>query len=99
MNNRLAALLILAYIGHYIYMEDRKIDWLRLCLVFGIPFGVPYMLWVLPIGGSPATSVTILVLNIVIGALLGCVIAVFSAILSVVYLFLWTAGNLTGRSA
>ena len=36
-------ILLLAYFGHYIYVVDGQIDWLRFCLVFGIPFGVPYI--------------------------------------------------------
>lgn len=82
------ALLILTCLGRYIFMVDGQIDWLRLCLVYGIPFGIPYMLLVIPIGGNPATSVTIMVVNIVIGAVFGCVIAVFAAIRAVIY-FLW----------
>ena len=34
-----AAILLLAYLGQYIYIVDGHVDWLRLCLVFGIPFG------------------------------------------------------------
>ena len=84
----LAGIAVLAYLGHYIYMVDGQLDLFRLCLVFGIPFGIPYMLLVIPIGGNPAASVTILVLNIVIGAVFGCVIAAFAAVRGVVYL-LW----------
>ena len=93
----IAAIMILAYLGHYIYMVDGQIDWLRFCLVFGIPFGVPYMLWVIPIGGNPATSAAILALNVVIGALFGCVIAAFALIRAVVILFWWVIKTVTGR--
>ena len=93
----IVAIIILAYLGHYIYMVNGQIDWLRFCLIFGIPFGVPYMLWVIPIGGKPATSVAILALNIVIGALFGCVIAAFALIRAVVYLIWWGFRKLTGR--
>ena len=93
----IAAIMILAYLGHYIYMVDGQIDWLRFCLVFGIPFGVPYMLWVIPVGGNPAASVAILALNVVIGALFGCVIAVFALIRAVVILFWWGIKTVTGR--
>ena len=93
----IAAIMILAYLGHYIYMVDGQIDWLRFCLVFGIPFGVPYMLWVIPIGGNPATSAAILALNVVIGALFGCVIAVFALIRAVAILLWWGIKTVTGR--
>lgn len=93
----IAAIMILAYLGHYIYMVDGQIDWLRFCLVYGIPFGVPYMLWVIPIGGNPATSAAILVLNVVIGALFGCVIAAFALIRAVIFLAWWGIKKVTGR--
>ena len=92
-------ILLLAYLGHYIYMVDGQIDWLRFCLVFGIPFGVPYMLWVIPIGGSPATSVAILALNVVVGALFGCVIAAFALLRAVIFAVWWIAAKMMGRQA
>ena len=95
----ITAILLLMYLGRYIYMVDGHIDWFRFCLVFGIPFGIPYMLWILPIGGSPATSVTVLAINIVVGALFGCVIAVFAAIRAAVYFLWWLAGKLKRRIA
>ena len=85
----MAALLILTYLGQYIFMVDGQIDWLRFCLVYGIPFGIPYMLWVIPVGGDPAGSVLILVFNILIGAVFGCLIAAFAAVKAVVYLIWW----------
>lgn len=82
----LAGIAALTYLGHYIYMVDGQIDWLRFCLVFGIPFGIPYMLFVIPIGGNPARSTVILALNVVVGAAFGCVIAAFATVRAVGYL-------------
>ena len=95
----IAAILILAYLGHYIYIVDGQVDLFRLCMVFGIPFGVPYMLLVIPIGGNPATSVAILALNIALGALFGCVIACFALIRAVVYLIWWAISHVLGKRA
>lgn len=86
-----AAILLLAYLGQYIYIVDGHVDWLRLCLVFGIPFGIPYMLWVIPIGGNPSTSVVLLALNIIVGAVFGCLIAAFALLRATVYTFIWIA--------
>ena len=86
-----AAILLLAYLGQYIYIVDGHIDWLRLCLVFGIPFGIPYMLLVIPIGGNPATSVVLLALNIIVGAVFGCLIVAFALLRAIVYTFTWIA--------
>ncbi len=85
------AILLLAYVGQYIYIVDGHIDWLRLCLMFGIPFGIPYMLRVIPIGGNPSTSVVLLALNIIVGAVFGCLIAAFALLRATVYTFIWIA--------
>lgn len=85
----LAVLFILTYLGRYIYIVDGQIDWLRFCLVYGIPFGIPYMLLVIPIGGNPANCAAILMLNIIVGAVCGCVIAVFAAVRAIIYLPWW----------
>ena len=88
----MAGIVILLYLGQYIYMVDDQIEWMRLMLVVGVPFGIPYMLFVIPIGGDPATSVFLIMLNILIGALFGCVIAVFAVIRAVVYGIGWIIG-------
>lgn len=82
-------IMALAYLGQCIYMVDGHIDWFRLCLVFGLPFGIPYMLWVVPIGGNPATSVVVLVLNVIVGASIGSLIAVFALLRAAVYMTRW----------
>lgn len=87
----LAAILLLGWLGQYIYIVDNHIDCLRLCLVFGIPFGIPYMLWVIPIGGNPEASVALLVVNVIVGALFGCLIAVFAFLRALIYIVRWIA--------
>ena len=56
----IAAILLIALLGQYIYIVNGQIDLFRLCLVFGVPFGIPYMLFVLPIGGSISRGIGIL---------------------------------------
>ena len=48
----IAAILLIVLLGQYIYIVDGQIDWFRFCMVLGVPFGIPYMLFVIPIGGS-----------------------------------------------
>lgn len=91
------ALLILTYIGKNIFIVDGQIDWFRMCLVYGIPFGIPYMLFILPIGGDPAASTAIIVMSIIIGGMFGSVIAVIAAVRAVIYLLWWTAQHLFFR--
>lgn len=84
-----SAILLLAWLGKYIYIVDGRIDWLRFCLVFGIPFGVPYMLWVIPIGGDPAKRVALLMLNLVVGAVFGCMLAAVAFVRAIIILIVW----------
>ena len=80
---------LIAVCGQYIYMVDGQVDLFRLCMVFGVPFGIPYMLFVVPIGkGSISSGVAVLALNAIIGALFGFVIAVIAFIRAIAYL-LW----------
>lgn len=66
-------------------MTNDSVDWFKACLVYGIPFGIPYMFSVIPIGGDAARSVCILVVNIIVGAVFGCLIAGVVFIRSVIY--------------
>lgn len=91
------AILLIAVLGQYIYIVDGQIDLFHLCMVFGVPFGIPYMLFVIPIGGSISRGVGILAINAIIGALFGFVIAVFAFIKAVVYL-IWYLASLFARA-
>ena len=82
----IAVILMIALMGQYIYIVDGQIDLFRLCMVFGVPFGIPYMLFVLPIGGSISRGIGILALNAIVGAMFGCVIAAIVLIRAVTYL-------------
>ena len=93
----LAVLLILTYVGKTIFIVNGQMDWFRMCLVYGIPFGIPYMLFILPIGGDLASSTAIIMMNIIIGGLFGCVIAVFAAVRAVIYLLWWVIQHLFFR--
>ena len=88
---------LIAVCGQYIYMVDGQVDLFRLCMVFGVPFGIPYMLIVIPIGGSISRGVGILALNAIIGALFGCVIAAVVFIKAVIYTLRYVVGGLMKR--
>lgn len=83
----LAALAVIALLGRYLYIVDGQIDWFRFCMIFGVPFGIPYMLFVIPIGGSISRGIGIIVLNVIVGALFGFVIALFAFVKACSYLF------------
>jgi hypothetical protein len=71
-------------------MVDGQIDWFRLCMVFGVPFGIPYMTIVIPVGKgvSVTESSAVMLLSAIIGALFGAVIAAVVFVKAVLYL-LW----------
>lgn len=84
----LAAILLIAVLGQYIYIVDGQVDLFRLAMVYGVPFGIPYMFFVIPIGGSISRGIGILVLNAIVGALFGSVIAAFAFVRAIVYLII-----------
>lgn len=86
------AILLIAFLGQYIYIVDGQIDWFRFCMVFGVPFGLPYMVVVLPIGGSISRGIGILALNAVIGAMFGFVIAAVVFVKSIFCLIWYMTG-------
>ena len=90
-------IVLIAVCGQCIYMVDGQVDLFRLCMVFGVPFGIPYMLIVIPIGGSISRGVGILALNAIIGALFGCVIAAVVFVKAVFYVLRYVAGGLMKR--
>ena len=88
---------LIAVCVQYIYMVDGQVDWFRLCMVFGVPFGIPYMLIVIPIGGSISMGVGILALNAIIGALFGCVVAAVVFVKAVIYTLRYVVGGVMKR--
>ena len=65
-----AGLLLLGWIGKYIYMVDGEIDWFRFMLVYGVPVGIPGMV----------------ALCVIVGGIFGCVIAAWLGIRAVWYM-------------
>lgn len=92
----IAAILLILLLGQYIYIVDGQIDWFRFCMVLGVPFGIPYMLFVIPIGGSISSGIGILALNAMLGALFGAVIAAFAFVKAIGYLLWYLARAVAG---
>lgn len=90
----LAVILLIAVLGKYIYMVDGQIDMFRLAMVYGVPFGVPYMLIVLPAGGSISKGIGFIAFGVIIGGMIGCVVAAFYAVRAIVYLVWWLVSEL-----
>ena len=41
-------LLLIGWLGQYIYMVNGEIDWFRFMLVYGVPVGIPHMFIIVP---------------------------------------------------
>jgi hypothetical protein len=81
-------ILLIAAMGKCIYMVDGQIDWFRLCMVFGVPFGIPYMTIIVPMGKgvSLTEGVSVMAMSAIFGALFGAVIAAVVFFKAVLYL-------------
>lgn len=93
----IVSVLIIWSMGQYIFIVDGQIDWFRAAMVFGVPFGIPYMVFVIPIGGSVSGKVGLLALNAILGGLFGCVIAAFLVVRAVVYLVWYPVRMIVGQ--
>ena len=84
----LAWLLVITWFGQYIFLVNGQIDWFRLLLVYGIPFGIPYMFLVVPMGKNVtvAESLLALVMRIMVGSIFGFFIAVLNFIMAMLYI-------------
>lgn len=79
-------LLIIGWLGQYIFYVDGKVDLFRLLMVYGIPIGIPYMVVWIPLHRDVGGSMAMIVFCIVIGGLFGSVIAAGLGIRALYYL-------------
>jgi hypothetical protein len=82
----IVVILMILFVGKNIFMVDGQLDWFRFCMVFGVPFGIPYMMIVVPVGKNAVDALPLLVLYAIIGAVFGCVIATVVLMKSIAYL-------------
>jgi hypothetical protein len=86
----IAAILLIAVIGQYIYVVNGQVDWFWFCMVFGVPFGIPYMTIIVPMSrkNNISSGLAVMAVSAIIGAVFGAVIAAVVLIKAVAYL-LW----------
>ena len=80
-----AGLLLLGWIGKYIYMVDGEIDWFRFMLVYGVPVGIPHMFIIIPWHWDLSGILGMVALCVIVGGIFGCVIAAWLGIRAVWY--------------
>ena len=81
-----AGLLLLGWIGKYIYMVDGEIDWFRFMLVYGVPVGIPHMFIIIPWHWDLSGILGMAALCVIVGGICGCVIAAWLGIRAVWYM-------------
>ena len=89
-------LVLLGWLGQYIYVVDGEIDWFRLMLVYGIPVGIPHMVIVVPWRLDISGMLCSLALCVIIGSVFGCVIAAGLGIRAVWYIVGYPVSRLAG---
>ena len=68
---------------------DGSLDWPMLWLITGIPFGIRKMcVWLVPHNYDIAGSVGILLVNVLVGGLIGGIVLVWRLICAVAYVFI-----------
>lgn len=82
----LLGVIFLLYVFKTVYMVDGSIDYFRLWMIFGIPFGLTRMcIWFLPRGYDIGGTVGMLVLSVVLAGVIGGFTAVITILQAVYY--------------
>ena len=68
-------LLLIGWLGQYIYMVNGEIDWFRFMLVYGVPVGIPHMFIIVPWQWDLSGILGMVALCVIVGGVFGCVIA------------------------
>ena len=78
---------VLAAVFYPLCMENGQCDYLKLWMFVGIPYGIHRMfLWVIPKGFDIGGTVGVLMLNLLIGGVIGGIILTVRLVLAVLYL-------------
>lgn len=81
------AAIFLAALFYPLCVENSVCDYLKLWVLMGIPFGVHRMfVWVIPKGFDIGGTVGVLVMNLLIGGVIGGIILIWRLVLAVFYL-------------
>lgn len=79
--------LLLMYVFKTVYTENGVIDWFRLWMILGIPFGMTRIcIWILPRGYDIGGTVGMLALSLILSGVIGGVIAAITMVQAVYYL-------------
>lgn len=77
---------ILTWLGQYLFIVDGEVDWFRFMLVYGIPFGIPYIFFIIPTRWDLSGMLGMITFCVIVGAMFGCVVAMAVTIRGIWYL-------------
>ena len=84
----LVGILLLLFKPLYMEAVTGKINYLYLWLLIGVPFGIPQMfVWLIPKNYDIGGAMGIIVLNLIVGGLIGGFVAVWKLLKAIVYIF------------
>lgn len=87
----IGAAVFLTALFYPLCVEKGVCDYLKLWILVGIPFGVHRMfVWVIPKGFDIGGTVGVLVMNLLIGGVIGGVILIWRLVLAIFYLVQYT---------
>lgn len=83
----IGAAAFLAALFYPLCVENGVCDYLKLWILAGIPFGVHRMfVWVIPKGFDLGGTVGVLVMNLLVGGVIGGIVLVWRLVLAIFYL-------------
>lgn len=81
------AVIFLVVLFYPVCVDNGVCDYLKLWILTGIPFGVHRMfVWVIPKGFDIGGTIGVLVVNLLVGGMIGGVILIWRLVLAVFYL-------------
>lgn len=93
----LIAIGILTWLGQYLFVVDGEVDWFRFMLVYGIPFGIPYMFFVIPTRWSLSGTLGMVTFCVITGAVFGIVVAIAVTMRGIWYVATFLISSLMNR--
>lgn len=77
---------ILTWLGQYLFIVDGAVDWFRFMLVYGIPFGIPYMFFIIPTRWNLSGMLGMITFCVIVGAVFGSAVAIAVTVRGIWYL-------------
>lgn len=85
---------MLTWLGQYLFIVDRAVDWFRFMLVYGIPFGIPYIFFIIPTRWSLSGTLGMVTFCVIVGAVFEIVVAIAVTVRGIWYVVVFLIRSL-----